>query len=340
LHLFWSIFVPPPEAADRWKAITTVEQMGMSRCYQQSTGAMKLGCVSCHDPHRSPAPRERVAFYRERCLQCHADRGCRLDPKERVAKSAEDSCIACHMPRVASSNIAHFPLTDHAIPRQPRPGTPGPTPPPGSSSSADGLVYYYADRVDSQDPAVLRDLGCALGDAVKNGKRQLAPRAVEMLSTSLERWPEDVEAREYRAMALILQRREREALVDCEAILAQIPEREWALALAGWAAAGSGKRDEAIGYWQRVIAVNPYLAIYHLELARLLVERRDWSAGLASAREALRFNPTHLDARRLALRSLYGLKRRDDARRELEILLGFIPPDAQALRRQYAALLR
>ena len=50
-----------------------VEQMYASRCFQGSQAT--LGCISCHDPHVQPAPAERDAFYRGRCLACHASDG-------------------------------------------------------------------------------------------------------------------------------------------------------------------------------------------------------------------------------------------------------------------------
>src|SRR6266849_3616922 len=63
LHLFRSIFVKPPEQVDN-KFDSSVEQLAVSRCYRESRG--KMGCISCHDPHRVPAPAAKGAHYRER----------------------------------------------------------------------------------------------------------------------------------------------------------------------------------------------------------------------------------------------------------------------------------
>ena len=87
-----------PGARPEDRFVGQVEQMHESRCFRDSRG--RLGCISCHDPHRLPAPEEKVAYYRRRCLECHADRGCRLPPAIRLARSREDDCIGCHMPRV------------------------------------------------------------------------------------------------------------------------------------------------------------------------------------------------------------------------------------------------
>ncbi|MHC4880908.1 MAG: multiheme c-type cytochrome, partial [Planctomycetota bacterium] len=50
----------------RTRAISHVLQMHDSRCFAESEG--RLGCISCHDPHRIPAADEKFEFYRQRCL--------------------------------------------------------------------------------------------------------------------------------------------------------------------------------------------------------------------------------------------------------------------------------
>ena len=84
----------------------------------------QLGCISCHDPHRLPAPATKVAYYRERCLECHEQKGCALPSAERQARGQGEDCIACHMPRPAITNVPHTAATDHRIPR----GVPGSVP--------------------------------------------------------------------------------------------------------------------------------------------------------------------------------------------------------------------
>ena len=73
-----------------------VEQMYESRCFQKSSG--KMGCISCHDPHELPAPREKATYYRDRCLSCHDKNGCSLPKAERVFEGRDDRCVDCHMP--------------------------------------------------------------------------------------------------------------------------------------------------------------------------------------------------------------------------------------------------
>ena len=74
---FLRVFVDPEQAAGKGRSVGHVEQLHASRCFRESRG--RLGCISCHDPHRLPDPEERVAYFRDRCLDCHSEgRGCSL----------------------------------------------------------------------------------------------------------------------------------------------------------------------------------------------------------------------------------------------------------------------
>jgi Flp pilus assembly protein TadD len=324
---FMSLFVPPPEAADKQKAISTVELMALSRCYRATKGSGKLGCISCHDPHRMPAEEEKTAYYRNRCLTCHADQGCKLDLKVRLQKNPADSCTACHMPRMNSSNIAHVPLTDHSIPRHARANAPRlPLMPP------DDIVHFHADRVDMNDPQMARDLGYALAMVAKEGKPQLTPRALSLLDAALARWPADPNAREARGLVYLLQKREPEALADLEDLLARYPQWESALPVAGWTAGRLGRPEEAEAYWRRAIAINPYYSKYHLELGKLLANRLEWSLALAEAQAALRLNPADVEVHKLLGRCYLGLGNPQQARDEVAIIQAFQTPPAKAPR--------
>ena len=101
----------------QFRTVGHVQQMRDSRCYVGSD--KKLGCVSCHDPHKSPEPSEQVVYYQKRCLVCHVDRTCALSVDTRHKKSPMDDCVSCHMPKLNKGKIAHLATTDHTIPRSP-----------------------------------------------------------------------------------------------------------------------------------------------------------------------------------------------------------------------------
>lgn len=102
---------------DAGRAVSQVEQMESSRCFQMSGGQM--GCITCHDPHETPAPTEAIAFFRSRCLTCHGTNDCVM-PAVRREQEADNSCIACHMPLTPAVDVPHTSLTDHRIVRSAR----------------------------------------------------------------------------------------------------------------------------------------------------------------------------------------------------------------------------
>src|SRR4029079_16123195 len=113
-YQFWSMFVPRSTSGTN-KFASQAEQMHDSRCFRESEG--RLGCISCHDPHVMPAPDDKPAYYRDRCLGCHADQDCRASADLRLERKPGDGCTGCHMPRSRSSNNTHVATTNHRIPR-------------------------------------------------------------------------------------------------------------------------------------------------------------------------------------------------------------------------------
>jgi hypothetical protein len=293
LHLFWSIFVRGPEGADDRKLVGHVEQMYQSRCFQASAG--RLGCASCHDPHHQPAPAERVASYRGRCLACHAEKPCALPAAARHEQSPDDSCVQCHMPRFPSSNIAHTAVTDHRVPRRPE----APPNPPGLGGTP--LANFFQSELGPDDLGAARDLGVALIQLARQpgpAQAAMARRAVPLLEKAVRTFPEDAEAWEAHGLALAMQGRHREALAAWENALKWAPEREVTLGLAAQALAQQGRPDEALAYARRLVAVNPWNTQVRVNMARLLGGQGDWPAALRECEAALGVIPAGVEARR------------------------------------------
>jgi Flp pilus assembly protein TadD len=148
-------------ATDR--GVSEIEQLSLSQCKRVSGD--RMSCMSCHDPHYSPAAGERAGFYRNKCLACHT-----------AAKFATThypgtpDCTSCHMPTSNAQNIPHVAWTDHRIRQH-----------PAQLESLDGeptnpeLVSFLGHD------APARDLALAYYDLTAKGKISQAAKAGPML---------------------------------------------------------------------------------------------------------------------------------------------------------------
>src|SRR5262249_62013244 len=103
--------------------------------------------------------------------------------------------------------------------------------------------------------------------------------------------------------------------------LAREPDRESALTGAAYLAARGGRRDDAIAFWRRAIAVSPWRSDYHAGLAPLLFQAHDWRAAAEGAQATLRLNPPPVTVRKLLVRCELRLHDPEAASREFQILL-------------------
>jgi predicted CXXCH cytochrome family protein len=347
-HLFMSEFVKPPEQSGGFKFVGTVEQMYASRCFQESRGKDKMGCVSCHDPHAVPAPDQKAAFYRRRCLNCHTDgradaggprgKGCSLPAADRQAKA--DNCVTCHMPKTGS-NVNHVAITDHRVPRLPdRPRPPEDWPRPGRVP----LVHFHRD-LTGPDPEVERDRAIALvqlADSQPGGDvgRWLTEMALPLLESALERDEADLPAWEAKGSALWFQGRLDDANACFQKVLRTAPEREQSLFLAATLALGQRRVEAARGYAERLLAVNPWRWRYHLTLAQAQGQGNNWGAAVSACREALKLNPADPATRQLLVLGHLRSGDRAQAEREFDLLLALNPSRSEGLRRWFAEEMR
>ncbi len=336
LHEFWAVFVPANEPAGDHPAVSHVEQMYTSRCFLGSSNEDKLGCASCHDPHRHLGPQQRVSWYRQRCLTCHQQRypDCSLPRDVRLQKNAQDSCIDCHMPRYAPSDIAHTAATDHRIPREPsRPSRS--VSHEKAPASAAPLKAFYDPWLRPEERESPRYLALALAQIARDKKEMLdsLSLALHLLEEALVEHPRDLALWEAKGTCLLLlQQRLPEALAAFQGVLAEVPNDEGALKLAGLASLQLGEYKSAVDYWRRAAALNPWMADYRASLALALSRLGQWDEALRTCRKAIELDPFNAQARVLLAVCLHRRGDKAQAQAEFEQVRALQAPDFDMLR--------
>jgi predicted CXXCH cytochrome family protein len=182
---YLSYFVIANENTTR-RAVSEIEQLDESQC-KRVTGAA-MSCMSCHDPHRSPAAAERTEFYRNKCLACHTQ------PKFANAHHTENpDCTSCHMPKTGAKNIAHVAWTDHRIRQHPeRDNSPTadnlPDAPGAPAAPAANSVEIVPVLPATTTP---RDLALAWYDLSVKGKVDGRQRTKTLLAAAAQSYPND-----------------------------------------------------------------------------------------------------------------------------------------------------
>lgn len=319
LRLFMSDFTRPDAEPSSNKFIGAVEEMLASGCYKAAPD--RLSCTSCHDPHSTPSAETKLVFYRNRCMNCHADKGCSVPVAERKRRTAEDACTVCHMPR-SDSDIPHTSVSDHRIPRRGK-----------SAKIAEAdvtrkgritLEYFRSGLHSPPAGEIERDRGVALMELSERlpdrSARECADEALLLLDTAVHADPNDLAAAEARVKALWYQGADsfKEADVALRDILDRSPRRETTLYLAATLALRQQRANDARELARRAIEVNPWRSQYHYSLAAACAQAGDWTASRNAAQEALRLNPASLPARQLLVTVYERLNDQKEAKAERE----------------------
>ncbi len=293
----WTVFVSPTSVGEDGTAdfISHVEQMESSDCFRGSEG--RLRCTTCHDPHSSPAPDERAAFYRERCNRCHSDRGCSLPIEERKPPPALNSCIHCHMPSSGSSDIPHTSASDHRVLRNPRDDS------DEVVHSEQRTVWSIFDDSDQRMPQweVQRAKALALSEqAMEESDQQLMGQAVAALEAVLAHDADDVDVLSTLGFFYCSTRDSAKAMRLLEAALQADPYHELSLKNLGMKALQTGSLDTGRRSFERYLEVNKWDGTIFGPYASILVNTGHLQAAVEAAEQGLRLDPTQQKLRGFA----------------------------------------
>ena len=274
LAKYVSIFVDP-DARHAPQATGHFEALASSACRIKSGG--RLSCGSCHSVHSRPSQSNKPAYYRAKCLGCHATDDCQMAASARVA--AGDLCASCHMPKQAVADVLHAAYTDHRIAAKPTnaehatlPGKPvafGPAAPSRDLALAEAAVSFARN-----DFSLAREAFATL--------RRLEPSlnadapALAVLGRFYDLRGDRQKARDLYRKSATLDPSQVEAAVNLGAILFQ-----------------EGNATEALIWWRKALTAQPGLEAARLNIARLLVRGRQVEAARKELQTLLEFSPGH-----------------------------------------------
>jgi hypothetical protein len=270
---------------DKTTAVSQAMQMQSSRCYQASQA--RLGCVSCHDPHESPAKENREGFFNQRCNKCHMNKDCSLPEVEQQAAPANGSCIHCHMPPLSASNIPHTSQTDHRIPRFAR-----------QSNSFKSLSdYAMFVEAGTNIPAIERVRAEGLMKwqlAEKQRDKNYANDSIRQLQAVLKVIPDDEAALQALGGALFLTGQTQSAESVSQDLNKRFPRNEMALFRLANASHDAHRYQEADSLFGRFVELNPWMPVTHGRWAHTLGMLNRYDQAFAEAERALKLDPTIL----------------------------------------------
>ncbi|HEX6986002.1 MAG TPA: cytochrome c3 family protein [Planctomycetaceae bacterium] len=313
LDEIWTVLDAGSDVSEdgRTRSVNHVQQMRESRCFVESKG--RLGCISCHDPHRVPSEAEQVEFYRQKCFTCHTDESCSLSHEQRLEK--EDSCVACHMPARDTSNVSHVTQTDHRVLRNPESA-----PQAAAEPAADTLTFF--DRADRRLGQWERGRAMGLGawTHLVRTDRPPSPALGKFLHGLVEQVPDDGALLTALGSMAQLGGRTEQARSYFEAAR-KIPSAE-EKALSGLLDIyyGAAEREKALECADRLIEIDSYDARTHAIRADLLTSLGRASEGIASAERALELNPTLIPVREWLADAYRAVGRIEEQREQEEIV--------------------
>lgn len=273
LNDFAVYFVHQSRVTGGDRAVSQYEALLRSAC-KRAVGD-KLTCTTCHDPHGDPAPAERVAYFRNRCLSCHRA------PEMATHHPEQPDCASCHMPTRSTVDVSHVQVTDHDIEREP--GSPGTI---ATGESGNDLVPV--GRSSAGD----REFGLAYAQAAVHGFPGAARQSREHLEAAWRSGEHDSDLEVRLAYLEQLAGDSDKARTLYRAALEQDPWEPTALTNLAVMDAGSHHADEAIRLLERLVLYDPSQTTAGLNLAWI-----DCSVGRSAQARAvlLRLQPLNPD---------------------------------------------
>jgi predicted CXXCH cytochrome family protein len=280
-------YVKSGKSASGLRAVSQFEALAQSGCKKKSGDAMS--CTSCHDPHQSPSPERRVAFYRDKCLACH---GAAFGEKHHAK---QPDCTSCHMSVDPSTDVAHTDVTDHRILRRPVIQA--------SETSRTQLLPSPLRLVPFTDSAAadrdLRDKALAWESIAEGGDQADEKQAEQLLRKALATSPDDPAL----LSALGYEEQTHGHVNDSRQLyqraLARDPSLIDAATNLGVLEAKSGHLNQAVVLWEGAFQRDPGRSSVGMNLARAFCGAGQIDKARDFTLRVLEFNPDLNSAKQL-----------------------------------------
>lgn len=273
-------FVRASEVSGGSRATSQYEAMMQSACKRASGD--RLTCTSCHDPHSTPAPAERVSFYRAKCIACHTA------PAIAVTHHPEQpDCASCHMPARSTSDISHEQVTDHNIQRVPA----------SQHTVKSGELVPVAGF-----SAGIRELGLAYAQMARSGDIAAGRRALQLLQEAAAQGADDEQVELQLGFLYQVSGAAAQARAAYTRVLETQRYEPAALGNLAVLQAGSGDVPSAETLLQRLIDADPSQTAAGMNLALLQCRTGNAAGARATVAKLQPLNPDAPAIRAFALR--------------------------------------
>jgi len=241
-----------------------------------------------------------VAYFRARCLQCHAAPG--FNAASHYPE--QEDCVGCHMPKRYAADISHEQLTDHDIEARPiakgRTATRGASDKVASFTNAVDLV-----PVDGWDVGD-RERGLAYAQFAERGDRMSYLRAESLLEEVESFGQADALVHEDLGFLAQIRGDRTKAQKEYKEALAMDPEDAVVSTDLAVLDAEGGDVTDAEALLKQGTGHDPALTAAVLNLAALRCVEENGAGTRELVRLALRYNPDDATAQRFKATGEYG----------------------------------
>jgi predicted CXXCH cytochrome family protein len=265
------------------RAVSQFEALAQSACKRASGDNMT--CTTCHDPHSTPEPSQKVSYFRSKCLTCHGGAFAQKHHPE------NPDCVACHMPALSARDISHTQATDHRILRDPFTAAPQSAAPETSK-----LEPFPASANTKND---VRDLALAYESFAERGDIAAAKQADQLLQATNKQNPNDAPV--LTALGYNAQRNgdSNAARQYYEAALSNDRYADEAATNLGVLEAREGHLQRSVSLWQSVFENAPWRSSVGIDIALGYCAAEKYDRAKFYVNRVLQFNPDFGIARSL-----------------------------------------